>query len=790
MQRIEIAYGRWVVQHRWWVLTISVIAVILSASGMKYLTLNNDTRVFFGKDNPQLQAFEALENTYSRIDGVLIVVAPNDGNVFTRKTLASIEELTTEAWQIPYSSRVNSITNFQHTRARGDDLVVEDLVRDAMTLTDEALDSIRAVGLTDPQLVNSVVSDRGHVAGISIKVQLPGASLTEVGEVAAFTRKMAADFSARHPDIQLHLAGSVMSDNAFGEAGMKDMSTLIPLMFMVLVVVVGIALRSYVGTLTTLLIVVIATATGMGLAGWLRIPLTAASTNAPTIILTLAVADCVHILATFFQQMRRGQSRNQAVAEAVRVNLQPIFLTSATTAIGFLAMNFSDAPPFRDLGNIVAMGVMSAFFYSVLLLPALLTVLPMRVRTSSSSGVNRSWDRMADFMIARRNLVFWGIVAVVLILGAGVLRIDLQDNWATYFDESFAFRRATDYAEQNLTGINAIEYSLASGEPQGISDPEYLTTVEAFADWYRSQPGVVHVSTVTDIMKRLNRSMHGDDEAYYRLPEQRELAAQYLLLYEMSLPFGFDLNDQIDVERSSTRLIATIRNPTTNQIREMDTRAREWLHANAPAHMFTYGSGMSVIWAHISQRNINSMLGASFAALVLISVLIILALRSVKLGLLSLVPNLAPAFVAFGLWGLIVGKVGLGLSVMAAMTLGIVVDDTVHFLSKYQRARREHDLDPNGAIRYSYRAVGSAMGITSSALVAGFMVLTFSGFKMNSDMGLLSAITITLALGLDLLLLPALLLKTEVARDEEITVDPGAELVPVGVRSSGRNTER
>ncbi len=217
----------------------------------------------------------------------------------------------------------------------------------------------------------------------------------------------------------------------------------------------------------------------------------------------------------------------------------------------------------------------------------------------------------------------------------------------------------------------------------------------------------------------------------------------------------------------------------------MDQKAREWLKANAPASMFTYGSGLSIIFAHISERNINSMLGASFAALGLISLILMVALRSFKLGVISLIPNVVPAIMAFGLWGILVGQVGLGLSVVAAMTLGIVVDDTVHFMSKYLRARREHSMKPSAAVRYSFNTVGTAMWITTVALVAGFSVLAFSGYKMSSDMGIMSAITISLALVLDFLFLPTLLMKVEGKTDETTVFDTDYILASAASGSDG-----
>ncbi|UCD90750.1 MAG: MMPL family transporter [Desulfobacterales bacterium] len=761
MGKLEKMFGLLVVRQRWWIIVATLLIVAVAATGMRFLTFNNDTRVFFSKENPQLKALEALENTYNKTDNVLFVIAPKDGNIFSRKTLAVVEELTELSWKMPYSSRVNSVTNFQHTRAEEDELIVEDLIQNAGSLADTDLERIRQIALSEPLLVNRLISPAGHVTGVNVTTLAPGKSLNEVPEVAAFARKLADSFRKKFPGIDLYLAGGVMMDNAFGEAGLKDMTTLVPLMLLTLIVIVGLALRSFSGTVTTLIIILISMATGMGLAGWLRIIITAASSSAPTIILTLAVADSVHVLTTIFQQMRQGKSKHEAIAESVRVNLQPVFLTSITTVIGFLTMNFSDAPPFRDLGNIVAMGVTAAFVYSVLFLPALMAVIPVRVKPKVDEAVCPGCDRLANFVINRRNLVFWGALVVIAALTAGTLRIELNDDWIKYFDKSYDIRRATDFAEKNLTGFHVIEYSLESGETGGINNPDYLLTVEKFADWYQKQPKVVNVNTITDTMKRLNKNMHADDESYYRIPKQRVLAAQYLLLYEMSLPFGLDLNNQINVDKSATRMIVTLKDTTTRELRKMEETARAWLKANAPESMFTYGSGLSVIWAHLSERNINSMLGASFGALVLISIIMIFALRSFKLGVLSLIPNLTPAFMAFGVWGLISGQVGLGLSVIVAMTLGIVVDDTVHFMSKYLRARREHQMNPSDAVRYAFHTVGTAMWITTLALVAGFLVLTFSGYSMNADMGLLSAITILLALILDFLFLPTLLMKIE-----------------------------
>jgi len=528
------------------------------------------------------------------------------------------------------------------------------------------------------------------------------------------------------------------------------------MMFAIVIVTLLFLLRSVTATIGTFLVIALSIVAAMGLSGWLGIALTPPSASSPTTILTLAVADCVHVLVTFLHSMRDGKDKTAAIIESLRINMQPIFLTTATTVIGFMSMHFSDVPPFGDLGNIVGMGVTIAFLLSVTLLPALMLVLPVSVKQEKTRHAVLM-DRFADMVVAKRKLLFWGMGLLVLTLASFLPRNELNDEFVKYFDETVDFRKATEFTSENLTGIYTIEYSLGSGESNGINEPEYLKSVERLADWYREQSGVLHVNTLTDIMTRLNKNMHGDDASWYRLPESRELAAQYLLLYEMSLPYGLDLNNQIDISKSATRLSITLESISSNELLEIEARAQQWMEENTPL-IRASGASPSIMFAYIGQRNIISMITGTSVALVIISFILIFALRSLKIGLISLLPNLVPAAMAFGLWGLLVGQVGLGLSIVMGMTLGIVVDDTVHFLSKYLRARREQGMNSAESVRYAFATVGTALSVTTFVLVAGFMVLAQSTFKLNSDMGLLTAVTIVFALATDFLLLPPLLM--------------------------------
>lgn len=273
----------------------------------------------------------------------------------------------------------------------------------------------------------------------------------------------------------------------------------------------------------------------------------------------------------------------------------------------------------------------------------------------------------------------------------------------------------------------------------------------------RAQPEVIYVAGFTETLKRLNEDLHDDDPAWRILPDRADLAAQYLLLYEMSLPFGLDLNNQLSFDKSTMRIDVRIGGERTSGIVELEARAQRWLADNAP-HLLTPGAGADVSWANIGQRNINAMLTGSLLALGLITLTLIVTLRSFKFGLMSLIPNLLPAAIAFGIWGLLVGHINLAAAVVFSMTIGIVVDDTVYLLTKYLQARREQGLAPTDAMRYAITTVARALIVTSITLTAGFLVLATSDFNLNVTSGVMIAIVVSSAVIYDLVMLPWLVI--------------------------------
>ncbi len=770
--RLAVRLGHFVTQRPWVAIVATLLLALGASSGARFLALSNNYRVFFSPDNPELVAFDDFQNTYTKNDNILFVIQPAEGEIFEPETIDAIEWLTAESWKIPYAIRVDSVTNFQYSWANEDDLTVEDLVRDGISLEPAELERRRDIALAEPLLRGNLISPDARTTGVNVTIQFPEESLAEVPAAAGHARDLVRQLGDSHPGLTVALSGVSMLNNAFAETGQSDAMTLMPGMFLVLVVFMVIVLRSAVASAGTLSVVVLSAISALGLAGYVGVALDPISLTAPIIIMTLGIADGIHLIVTVLVLMRAGMDKRAAIRESLRINFLPVVITSLTTVIGFLSLNFSDSPPFWYLGNITAVGVVAALVYSVVFLPAFLSVAPLTVKGRSGGRADASdvLGSMADWVTARYRLVLGVVGTATIVLVAFVPTIDLNDEWVKYFDHRIPFRGDAEWGMENLNGIYLLEFSVGAEGPEDISDPDYLHQLDRFTDWLRAQPEVTHVYSYTDVIKRLNKNMHADDPTWYRMPEERELAAQYLLLYELSLPYGLDLNDRISIDKSATRVTATVGDRSTVEFRAVLGRARDWLRAETPQYMWAEPTGASVLFAYISERNIRSMLGGNLVAVLLIAGVLIIALRSVGLGTLSLVPNLVPILMAFGIWALVVRQVGMAAATVSATSLGIVVDDSVHFLTKYLRARREKGYDRPAAIRSAFETVGVAIISTTVILSFGFGVLAFSAFRINAQMGLLTMLTIILALATDLILLPALLMVGHRGSDKEKTV--------------------
>lgn len=735
-------------------LTWVLLFMLIPLGGYQGLWIATDYEQSFDPKDAMLIADQTRKETFSKTDNVLVVISRRDGgSVFKADALSALREFTSSAWSAPRSLRVDSLSNFQDTVVEGDELRVQDFVSatDVDDPTRHAALSQRA--LTDSELVGKLVAPDGSAFLINILFDYDTRDTNASGDIMGHLTSLKEKLHEKYPELQFQLTGAVANADAFLGATLQDMFTLLPAAYCFMVALLLFFLRSLMATAVTLTIVSVSVVFAFGTWCWWFKSLNSIVLAAPTVIMVIAVSDAIHVLVSFLQKYRGGLSKEDALRQSFAINMRSLFLTSATTLVGFLCLNTHESPPYRQLGNVSAIGVVYAYYLTLILLPALVMLLPIK------KGVDMSWQArlmagLGDIIIRRHKAILIVSFLAVPVVIVGLTRNEVNERFNEYLDESFEFRRANDFLNEHVTGVHRIFYSLDSGEENGVNDPAYLARVDAFSSWLKQQPEVAHVASYTDIIKRLNKTMNGDDAAYYRIPESRELAAQYALLYELSLPFGQDLTNIVSLDKRQTLLLFTAWETSSTALLSLNSRAEAWLKENAPPPMHVSGTGIDLMFSSMAMRNIPSVVYGTLVSLLVISVMLVFAFRSWSLGGVSSFSNMLPAVCAFGVWGYLDGRIDLAASMVSILALGLVVDDTIHFLNKFNMLRRE-GLNDQEAMVKTLQVGGMAMVSTTAVLSFGFLVLGLSPFSANATLGVMMAITLWIALVFDLIIMPA-----------------------------------
>ncbi|TNE41284.1 MAG: hypothetical protein EP347_02230 [Alphaproteobacteria bacterium] len=738
-------------------ITLCLVALLTMAalSGIRKMEVNADTRAYFSEENKHLNQLRAFEDIYRPNNNILFVIDTKGKDAFDPEILDIVLKITERGWELPHAIQVDSLTNYPHTYSQEDDFILEDLVPGLDLLSDGELDARRASALSDPFLLNRLISDDGKTTAVNVNFSLPSRGSAAVKEINQAASALASEIRAGHPDINILMTGNVVLMRAFTNAALNDVIHVLPISGFGIAVLVFIVLRSWRETLAVVTTVILSAGASFGLGAWAGLNLDQSTAVAPIIIMTLSMAGALHVVNLARRERMAGKPSNTAIADALRHNLSPIALTSLTTFVGFLAFNFADAPPFRDLGNLVAVGIVVSFLMTFTTLPALLHLTGIKSSLPLASGVTNWIGRLA--VSQAKTFVVLGPLFVMLV-SLGITRISLDDDFIRYFGPKYEYRVASDFAEDNLTGLNVLEFSISSGMADGVYDPAYQRHLADFTSWLKKQPKVVSALSIEDITYKIDTSLNPGKIENWQVPDDRELIAQYFLLYELSLPSGKDITDQIDVDRSASRVNILLRKASSSDIRILKTRAEEWLSNQSPGSQISEGTSINVLFAYLSMVNIEQMLEGTFISFLIISLIIALALRKMSYGFASLITNMLPAFAGFGIWGLMIGQINLAASVITAMTLGIVVDDTIHYLHNY-RLKRESGLDAKSAVRATTDTVGMALLMTTFSLSMGFALLALSDFQVNQTLGIFTALILLIAVVIDLLILPSVLIR-------------------------------
>ncbi|CRI58560.1 efflux RND transporter permease subunit [Pseudomonas sp. CCOS 191] len=739
-------------------LFLGVTVMVLAMSwGMTHIRFAADYRSFFPEGEKTVEQLDALHRQFGKSDTLLFVIKHPEASLFNRRDLEQLHALTEQAWMIPHAYRVDSVTNFQHVFAEGDTVHVDELVREPGDLTERHIALMEHLGRHDIELVKRLVSADGQTAGVLVTLQFPPQTLDAAIDATTRARAMVEAFRQANPHLQVHLTGLAAVEAAYPEASQQDMAVLTPLMYLIILLASALMLRSVGALLIVLVAITMATAATLGISGWLGFEATALTGLLPTIVLATSVAEIMHMLSAARQMSGQyGDRRVDLACAAIRDTLKPIAIGTATNAVGFYSLVFAASPPYKEFGVLAAIGAVMALLVTVSVSAVLIPLLRLKPLEGAAS---RRYYLYLGPLLRRPKLWLFGFVAVFLLALGSARENQINDRIVENFDTSIPVRTATEFAMDNLSGIYRLEY-VATSSRGDISDPRFLAELDRFAQWLRAQKEVDSVTTLSDAIKKLNQTMAGGHPEAYQLPEDPALAAQMLLVYEMSLPFGLDLSNQINIDKSATRLVITLTRLDTQQIRDIKARADDWWHTHADRTTLVpgVGTGEAVVFANLTHISIEYMVSGLLFELVSITLMVALFLRNVPLGLISLLPNIFPFFVMFGIWGLLRGEVNTAAINVCVVAYGLIVEATIHLMSHYKAQRLEHGQPPREALLSTYQHVLPSVFANAVILASGFLVMTLSPFSMNADFGLLAAIAIFLGLIFDALCLPLVLL--------------------------------
>ena len=765
-----------IVSHPVKSLLLSLALVAAGLAGVVRAKADFTHRAYFWHDDPHLVRFDAFERRFGNDDAVVVAVHSPSG-IFDADSVGLLRELTERMWRVPEVIRVDSLSNYNWVHAKGDDIVVEPLLPD--TVTPQLLEERKRVALGHEVIPDYLVSRDGNTALVFARVK-PGIDAPPDAPVITHAvEKLVAELN--RTDHVLHVAGGPPLTTAFAEVATSDVSRLFPMAVLVASVFLFLILRSLAGVLLPLLVVFLSIGASFGFAGWTGIVLTNMSTVIPSIMIAVAVADGVHILHAYFRARTEGQDRRAATRYSLEKNMLPTFLTSTTTAIGFITFVTANLKPLSGMGVMAAFGTMLAWVLTYLLLGPLLVLIPLRARKLPPEAQplsERVSGRYTAFLVRNRRTVLTLATVVAVVSLALSATNEVNSDPLKYFRAHVPVRMANHFVEEHVGSARGVELVIDAGKEDGVKDPAFLRGVEQLQRWVEEQQGVTRALSLVDVIKQTNRSLNGDDPKAYRIPDNKEAVGQMLFLYSMNLPQGMDLNDRVTLRNDALRMTVLSRISTSREIMQLcdaaEAKARS-LGLNAHA------TGKFMLYNAMNGYVVNSFVLSFSQSVLLIGLMMVIFLRSVKLGIIAMIPNVLPIVIGGAFLKLIGQPLDLGTVLVASVCLGIAVDDTIHVLANFQRLRRQGRSDFE-ALREVFAHTAPALLSTTAILVLTFGTFVTANFTPNVYFGVLTALILATALLVDMTLTPVLLVKKAPPRVAPTATSPAEDPQPAAAR--------
>lgn len=757
------AWARFTIANRLPVIAGAVLLLLALLVTGQAIPFDNSTERYFVAGDPALLEYDKLIEYFGDNEYLIVgfEAADSEEDIFNADTLRDIARVSDFLEYHPSVTQLRSISNFQFIHADGDELRTDYLIEDVEELLADpaAIESVRAILGNEALALDTLITRDYRHTRIAARVEYTGDTSETKVKLVQDLYRFVEEENLNSESYILHLSGYALAQERFETVSAEDTGVLIPIMILIMVLILFFSFRSLWATLAPWLVIACGILLVLEIQSYINIPHTTVDSGAlaPTLII-IGIGITVHVLLEFFNFLHDGKNGADA-AEATVINLwRPAFFTAITTSAGFLSLASTKILPVREFALLGAIGSIALFLFALTILPALLSYMS-KVPKDTTKVLDRGFiskitEKVPDFTLRNRNRILFGGVIVLLFSLWNIPNITIDSNYVTLFKENSQTRQDIEYFDEVFRGMMTLDIILDSGEQEGIKDPEFLSRLDEIEDWLNQREALGAINSLGDYLKEINQALNGDDPEYFRIPTSREMTAQFLLLYESS-GANEDLSDIKDFDNRYVRLVVPVINLEASRMQvELDTISSylDDNHVELDAIVTGTMALLTVQDTYISQGMAQSFL----IALSVITIFFITLFKSVKYGLLSIIPSVLPIILA----GSIAGWLGILLDqsavVVFAMTMGIAVDDAIHVMSRYLLAKN-NGASTKQSIARAMNESGRAVVFSSLVLVFGFSVLCFASFTTIIYVGLFGAIIMSLALIGDLIMLPAIL---------------------------------
>lgn len=731
------------------------IITIFFAFQLKKLRIDNSVEGFVVDNDPDKIYFEEFRSIFGSDE--MIIIGFETKSVFDTQFLSVIDEVTEKLEKYKNIDDVISLTNVKEIRGSEGLLEVGDLI-DHVPESKEEMELLRKAVYENPLHLNYLINKDESVT--AIYAILPDNDIEE-----RVKDKMVEDVrnilnEAVSGDINYYVAGTPPIKRDMGSFLKRDQMIFTPLTFFLMALILYLAYRSVKCTILPLLMVIISLTWASGFIAITGRPITVVLSMLQPLLIVITVAHSVHLLSHYNENNLLIEDKSKSLRKTVTHMLLPCALTTITTAFGFSSLVISKIPPIRDFGFFTAVGVIFAFTIVLTVVPIILFyVKPPRTRLVKNKAdglVSRVLEGLSFFVMRRKLYVVLLCIVITTLSVMGIFRIKIETDFINYFKKDSDIYISTFFIQENLSGTSSLNVVIEGNGEGSMKEPSVLYQIEKLQHYLETKPQVRKTISIVDFLKDMNKAMHDGDTGYYVIPETRNLVAQYLLLYSISGdPDDFDRFVDFPYEKATvaTRLI----HMSSQDMRIFIQETRDYCENNFSEDLTVKVTGDTVLYNNMNRSLIESQIKSILLALFTIFLVMSLVFRSFYLGSLSMIPNLIPIFLTLGLMGWTGIHLDTSTIMIGSVAIGIAVDDTIHFMTRYFREISE-GRDVEAAIKNTMMNAGKPIIFTTIVVGSGFFVLLFGSFVPVKWFGSLTAVTMFSALIGDLIVLPVVLM--------------------------------